>query len=486
MHVYQMAVLSVLGLAMVLAPGAAVGLDVTSGLTHNQVLQCDHESETADATLEGASPVAGSLQARVVASQRTVQPWTELAEVAAGDWEAMLADIPVGGPYRIDLAVLDANGEALSETSIHQVLVGDLWILAGQSNMQGVGNQQDMETPDPQVHVFRMNHTWQLATEPLHNLAESPDSVHYSGEEADREAAIAAWRDGAKGAGLGLSFAKTLVEHSGRPVGLVAVAHGGTTMGQWNPELKDQDGASLYGSMLRSVEGAGGKVRGVVWYQGESDANPDAAPLFEDRCIALINAFREDLNDPDMPFLQVQLGRVYMPWNEPQWNEIQNIQLAMEQRLDHVGTAPAVDLELEDIIHIGTPGLKVLGERLALLAMRDVFDADIEVGPRPVSAQVENNRFGRYIRVRFDSVNGGLHANGPVHGFTLHAGETAEPHIGLYKQEVDPEDPYSVLLWIQELPEDANIWYGRGLSPYCNLVDEAGMAAPVFGPLAVE
>src|SRR5690554_4910306 len=175
MHWCQLALVGVLGLATALIPGAAFGLEVTAGLTHNQVLQCDHETETADAALEGLSPAAGTLQARVVATQRTVLPWTALAEVDEGAWEATLAAIPVGGPYRVDLAVLDADGERLAEASIHQVLVGDLWILAGQSNMQGVGNQRDMETPDPQVHVFRMNHTWQLADEPIHNLAESPD-----------------------------------------------------------------------------------------------------------------------------------------------------------------------------------------------------------------------------------------------------------------------------------------------------------------------
>ena len=43
-------------------------------------------------------------------------------------------------------------------------------------------------------------------------------------------------------------------------------------MEQWNPAKKEQGGNSLYGSMLRQVKLAGGKVRGVLWYQGESDA----------------------------------------------------------------------------------------------------------------------------------------------------------------------------------------------------------------------
>ncbi len=486
---YKTIIVLVTGLLITVTPGLAWSLQITEGLTHNQVVQCDHETESANIQLGGNSVVAGTLQARVMASQHEVLSRQTLTTISSDNWNATIENVPVGGPYRIDLFVVDEDGNDIAETSVHQVLVGDLWILAGQSNMQGVGNKRDVETPHPQVHVFRMNHTWQLATEPIHNLAESPDLVHFSGTEEQRAANLVSWRDGSKGAGLGLSFAKTMVEHTGRPVGLIATAHGGTSMTQWNPELKDRGGESLYGSMLQSVEGAGGKVRGMLWYQGESDASDaklENTPLYKERFINFIKEVRSDLDSPDLPFFYVQLGRVFVPWHEPGWNQVQVDQLVLESELHNVATAPAIDLELDDIIHIGTPGLKILGERLALLACRNVFGADLEVGPRPISAVHEATPYGRVIRVTFDSVNGSLAARGPVNGFTLHSGETVEPHIGVYKQELDPENDNAVLVWIHELPENAQLWYGRGTTQYCNLVDSAGMAAPVFGPLAVE
>ena len=106
----------------------------------------------------------------------------------------------------------------------------------------------------------------------LHWLVDSPDPVHSGDPKARAAASAQAHKTRHKGAGLGLPFAVALVESTGVPVGLVACAHGGTSMEQWNPAKKEQGGKSLYGSMLRQVKLAGGKVKGVLWYQGESDA----------------------------------------------------------------------------------------------------------------------------------------------------------------------------------------------------------------------
>ncbi len=63
-------------------------------------------------------------------------------------------------------------------------------------------------------------------------------------------------------------------------------------MDQWNPAWKDREGESLYGSMFRRVQGAGGRVRGVLWYQGESDANPKGDAPFLQRFEAFVKAVR--------------------------------------------------------------------------------------------------------------------------------------------------------------------------------------------------
>ena len=56
--------------------------------------------------------------------------------------------------------------------------MGDVWVLAGQSNMQGCGEMSGAAKPHPLVRAFSMARVWRLATDPLHILPESPDSCH--------------------------------------------------------------------------------------------------------------------------------------------------------------------------------------------------------------------------------------------------------------------------------------------------------------------
>ncbi len=185
--------------------------------------------------------------------------------------DGKLVGVPAGGPYTI--TVHGRHQRRRGAQTVGPVFVGDLWVLAGQSNMEGVGNLIDVTPPHPKVMLLGMDGKWGQAEEPLHWLIDSPDPVH-SGDPKNRaERAAQTHKTRTKGAGLGLTFAVAMVESTGVPVGLVACAHGGTSMEQWNPSKKEQGGASLYGSMLRQVKLAGGKVKGVLWYQGESDAN---------------------------------------------------------------------------------------------------------------------------------------------------------------------------------------------------------------------
>jgi hypothetical protein len=99
--------------------------------------------------------------------------------------DGKLAGIPVGGPYTITCQV-KANGKTANVT-INNVYVGDLWVLAGQSNMEGVGELIDVTSPYPGVMLLGMDGRWRQAEEPLHWLVDSPDPVH-SGDAKTRTA----------------------------------------------------------------------------------------------------------------------------------------------------------------------------------------------------------------------------------------------------------------------------------------------------------
>jgi len=469
-----------------MAGAIAQGLVVDSGLANYQVAPCDAEGN-ARFTLGGTAAGAVMVQGRVTATAKELVGWVDLGKAAQGRWQGVIEAVPAGGPYRVELRALDEAGSVVASTAVYEVLAGDLWVLAGQSNMQGVGNRKEEEAPHPQVHVFAMNYTWRLATEPLHILGESPDPVHCSAEsEEKRQQEIANWRDGPKGAGLGLAFAKEMLRRTGRPVGLVASAHGGTSMAQWDPALRDQGGASLYGSMCQQVEAAGGAVRGVLWYQGESDANVASFPVFLEKFKALVEAIRRDFDSPELPFYYVQIGRFVNPEFDPvPWHWIQTEQLVAETQLPRCGMVASIDLALDDAIHAGTPGLKTLGYRLANLAERDLFGAALLAGPRLERIERGDSPYGAYVRVIFSGVNDGLTAAGRVQGFSIGKGPAGPNYPCIFKQEIDPENPNAVVLWVAKLPADPHLWYGRGLDPYCNVVDAANMALPVFGPIAI-
>ncbi|MGQ9488906.1 MAG: sialate O-acetylesterase [Armatimonadota bacterium] len=456
-------------------------LIVQQGVSDYQVLQRDSE-EWAQVNVSGMcrSDAEGVVEAQVLKSGEVVQEWLPVGSAQGGRWSASLT-LQTGGAYTLRFR-LSHQPEEMVE--VKEVLVGDLWVLAGQSNMEGVGDLVDVEQPHPLVHSYTMAESWEVAREPLHWLCCSIDSVHNSNGVVPGDEQHAEWhRTRNKGAGLGLPFAKAMVEATGVPIGLVPCAHGGTSMTQWSPDLAHLRGGSLYGSMLRRFRAVGGKVKGVLWYQGESDANPNDAPLFAERFTHFIKRVRADFGDPGLPFYYVQIGRfvIAMPTEgELAWNQLQDTQRRLAGEIPNVAMVASVDLELDDLIHIGTQGLKRLGKRLANIALRELFGRrDIQLGPRLLDACIDNAE-GTRVRVRFADVNGRLVAPGRVAGFSIRTAQN-HPYRLIYKMEVDKASPTDVLLHLTEpCPENAFLWYGSGFDPYCNVTDEADMAVPVF------
>jgi sialate O-acetylesterase len=162
------------------------------------------------------------------------------------------------------------------------------------------------------------------------------------------------------------------------------------------------------------------------------------------------------------------------------------MQRRLAEEIPNTAVVASVDLELDDLIHIGTQGLKRLGRRLANIALRELFGrSDIQKGPRLTGAFVDNPE-GTRIRVRFADVNGKLTAPGRVSGFSIRT-EQNHPYRIIYKMEVDKTSPTDILLHLTEpCPQNAYLWYGFGIDPYCNVVDEADMAVPVFGPVSIQ
>lgn len=403
----------------------------------------------------------------------------DVGKVKDGKLSGVLKGVPVGGPYRFELRT-SRVGTALTARS--NVLVGDIWLLAGQSNMEGVGDLINTEKPSDKVNSFNMSDEWVAAKEPLHELPNAVDRVHWRKnakgelERLTGEAEAKFRADRKKGAGLGLPFAIEYEKKTGVPVGLLPCAHGGTSMAQWSPELKDKGGDSLYGASIRRAEVVGGKIKGILWYQGESDASAAPQKVFAEKFTQLVAAFRKDLNAPDLAFHYVQIGRHVNAQNLVAWNAVQEDQRVAEKALGNSVMFSAVDADLDDGIHVSTPDLMRIGRGMGAVAA-----GKAKKGPHLEAVMVE----GQAIRVRYTEVNGKLVSAGRISGFSVHNAAGEELPV-IYKMMVDPKDASSVLLHFQgKLPEGATLSYGNGKNRYCNLRDEQGLGAPVFGPLAL-
>ncbi len=451
---------------------------ITSGLLSGHVLQ--RTATGASVTIRGESTTPGAVTATISAGRKALKGWTSkvVGKAAKGVFNATLSGIPTGGPYTVTLAL------GTRQVVVQQVFVGDLWLMAGQSNMEGVGNLADAPKPHPLVRNFDMDHRWSQARDPLHHLAESPDTVHNGGIQqvlAEREPSK---RARTKGAGVGVWFGIAMHRRTGVPQGLIATAHGGTSMEQWDPAKRDQGGDSLYGSMLSSLAEVGQPIAGVLWYQGCSDTSPEAAPLFTERMKKLVAAVRADQHQPKLPWITVQIARVVgQSGGERDWNSIQEQQRLMPGVIANLETVAAIDLELDDLIHISGKAYATLGERMALAASRLALGDERAVPAIQVASvkEIPNHPYGNALEVVFSNVVGELQSAGLPLGFTL-VDREHQKHDLIYKTTLDGNR--AILELVNTERNDLRVMYGWGKAPACNLTDSRGMAVPVFGPLA--
>ncbi|HPP76059.1 MAG TPA: sialate O-acetylesterase [Armatimonadota bacterium] len=441
-----------------------------------------------DVSGELSKPINGILEARLYkkpAETLSRFDWQQI-ETDGRTFSGQLENVPVGGPYTLELRIRDNNTTRVIKR-IPGLLVGDLWILAGQSNMEGCGKLINLEPPSKYVNALYFGDYWAIAKDPLCWFDEAVEPAHWVTPESEKRAEAAkrdrAFRD--FGGGLGVRFGKEIYKATGIPVGLIQCAHGGTSLAQWSPKLKDKGGESLYGSLLRRVNLAGGKVTGCLWYQGEADAMDFGGKDYKELTKDLIENLRSDLSRPDLPFLYVQLSRFHT-WdaNSPRtaWNKVQNDQLLLEREMENVAFAASIDGTLSDPIHLDSLSQRKLGVRLAKLARKLVYnESNIELGPRPGKIEfIDNTR--REIKIDYNCVNGSLMPARDIRGFLV---EKDEQPIAITSCKRGSDGCSVIIKLAEPAPNGANLWYGRGLYPVVNLTDKAGFAAPVFGPVTL-
>ncbi len=315
--------------------------------TNYRIYQRD-ERGGADVLLSGTLPESVSEHARVVtrvcreSDNLCIIQWTDCA-CENRRWHITLR-LPQGGLYRLETFEWE-QGRRLQ--NIRHVGVGELFLLAGQSNMSGYGNDSAHDPSQLGVHCYYANGVWDIASHPLND---SVDTIYPENEEYGSMASPA------------LAFARQLQRALNVPIGLIPASQGGSPLSAWHPE---EDGRLTRG-MLRRLE-ATGKVGGIVWYQGCNEASSEECATYLPRFTRMVELWRGQLGP--LPVITVQLNR----WSNPEggergdrfWGTLREAQRQAARRIADVYITPTTDLPTSDAIHNSAGGNVMLGERMA-------------------------------------------------------------------------------------------------------------------------
>lgn len=402
-----------------------------------------------------------------------------------------LGPLTTGGPYSIARRI-----DGFAPMRYNNLYVGDLWILAGQSNMQGFPPPEG-DGPQPLgVHSMRFcGFDWQRARQPLHALSTHDAGefyMHFKPWLPERFISLfdTPGADGFPGGvSCGMYFADALKQATDVPIGLIPCAVGGTILSEWAPGNAARGEPSLYAIMMRKVRAAGGRVRGMLWYQGESDAADILQDDYGERFEQFVRAVRSDLTDPQLPILPVQLGRFVTEIErvDARWSILRQDQHDCATRLEGVEMVSMVESTLWDPIHIDIPSQERLGRQLAWLAEPWVNPA------LPVRHGVMLERVyfmdesRSWVAVEFSNVTGRLMATGVPTGFSILNAVNRQSCDRIISTRFDPDVPNRVVLHCKALdPELHQLGYAYGANTYVNIRDSKGMSIPGFGPVAIE
>ncbi len=435
---------------------------------------------------------------------------------ADGRWQVKLAPLKAGGPHELTI-----RGDNV--VTIADVLVGEVWVASGQSNME-----RQLGLRPPQLPIENWEQEAAAATfDAIRQFRVEPGM-----ENEPRSAVKGSWlvcspATAKDFSAVGFFFARDLYRKLGVPVGLLFSSVGGTKAQAWmsratleaSPALREvfaeqakaeadypaalakyqteeaallakwqaeSDAATkegkpaprkpgpprdprtgtsrptvLYNAMIAPLIPYG--IRGVIWYQGESDCgNPARYRLLFP---ALITSWRQAWGEGDFPFLFVQLAPYRS--NNP---ELREAQFLTGRTVP--GTAMVVTTDVGDANDIHPTRKGPVGVRLALAARALAYGekALAYSGPAFTSVRVE----GDHVTVAFDHAAGLAAKDGPLTGFEL-AG--ADGKFVPAEAKIVGE---TVVVTAPAVPAPAAVRYAWANVPTGNLVNAAGLPASPF------
>jgi sialate O-acetylesterase len=329
---------------------------------------------------------------------------------ANGRWAVELPAMKAGGPHTMTI-------EGTDTVTLKNILVGEVWVCSGQSNMEWTVQSSD----NPQQEIAAANHPMIRHIKIPHVPMDTPqDNVPSDGWRVCSPETVAGFT------AVGYYFGRHLNKELDVPIGLIGSNWGGTRIEPWTPPvgfqsvpaLKDiadnlanfptknaegkvnhQTPLALYNGMIHPLLPFA--IRGAIWYQGES--NNGEGMLYYEKKKALINGWRSVWNDPNMPFYFVQLAP-YRYGGEP--TRLAGIWEAQLKSLDIPHTGMAVTVDIGNVTDIHPRNKQDVGKRLALWALAKTYGQTglVYSGPLYKSLKIDGNK----AVVSFDHVGGGL------------------------------------------------------------------------------
>jgi sialate O-acetylesterase len=438
----------------------------------------------------------------------TIADQTASAEAdAQGKWHVKLSPLKAGGPHTLTI-------KGKNEIKLDDVLVGEVWVCSGQSNMQwsvAQANDPDLEIATAKFPKIR------LVTVPNVGSQEALDDFAGQWEVCSPETV-------GQFSAVGYFFGRQLFETLDVPVGLIDNSWGGSACEAWinrgllakderYAELmkrwtttetnfdpvkadeqhkvamakfqKDLEAAkaagkplprapqhpasvlkgnqrpgNLYGGCLKPVLGYG--IRGAIWYQGESNAS--RAYQYRDMFPLMIQSWRDEWAQGDFPFYWVQLADYLQEKSAPDdsnWAELREAQTMTMSRLKNTGEAVIIDLGESNDIH--PRNKQDVAKRLARWALAKDYGVKVAYqSPTYKSSEVKDGK----LVLTFDHVGAGLknHDFHDVRGFSI-AGE--DKKFVWATAQISAPNQITVSHPSVKAPQAAR--YGWADNPVCNV-----------------
>ena len=418
-----------------------------------------------------------------------------------GKWQVSLAPLAAKETYTLQITA------GKEKRIFKNVVAGEVWLCSGQSNMEfemfqaSTGERDIPQAENPNIRLFDMEAHWR--TDNANAWENSAlDSINQLQYYKPAQWEVCSPKTVRAFSAVAYYFGRRLQKELNMPIGLICNAVGGSPTEAWiDRRTLEYDFPRILNNWRENdfimgwVRQRAGEniakatdklqrhpyepaylfeagilplaqypIKGVIWYQGESNAHNKEAhsKLFP----LLVKSWRTEFNNPQMPFYYVQLSSI----NRPSWGWFRESQRRLMKVVPHSGMAVSYDYGHPTDVH--PKNKQPIGERLAQWALGDTYGKKVlPSGPLFRSATFN----GKVATVTFDYAQGMHSADGKtLRGFELSDGN------GIFYPATAEVIGEEVKVTSEEVSNPKAVRYGFSPVTDGNLVNEANLPASTF------